>query len=340
MKHVQESLSQYYDYKFFKVFEEDEKAELQDKEKDGLAVIDKIQKNFDDFKNSSKGEILKYKEFWEENLKSKEAFSDGDIYKMFDGNYVVGVMELPVETLSDGSIEGGMGATDEPEEEIIEGKEVPSGDDEEQPKEDFFEEVQVPNPAGAKPAGPAVTNEAEGEEEDLDLDLTDDPAAEGGEDLNLDISEPTGGEEGGEEVDLDLDKPADDMGGEEVDLDMEAPAEEMPAEEPVDTTPDMNAPQKYFVVYDISGDEREEIFRTGSNNVVNAFNTFYNDTFKGAMKDAIIKHKEKKMVEKKEAEKSEKAKVETDKQSKIKKFLGESQRNYLNAVHTLKDLKD
>lgn len=328
MKHVQESLRQYYDYKFFRVFEEDEKADLQDKEKDGLAVIDKLKKNFDEFKKASKGEILKYKEFWEENQKAKEAFDEGgDIYKMFDSNYVIGVMDLAPETLSDGSIDGGMGATDEPEE-IIEGPEI--GTTEEEPAEDFFEEQQVPKP----------TNEAEGEEEDLDLDLTDEPDGEGGEDLDLDISEPTGGEEGeGEDLDLNLDEPTDDMGGEDLDLD----TEEMPAEEPVervpvDTTPDLNAPQKYFVVYDISGDEREEIFRCGSNNVVRDFTAFYNDTFKGAMKDAIVKYKEKKVAEKKEAEKTEKTKAETQKQSKIKKFLSESQRNYLNAVASVKKL--
>jgi hypothetical protein len=116
----------------------------------------------------------------------------------------------------------------------------------------------------------------------------------------------------------------------------------MPAESPEmsEPAPDMNAPQKYFVVYDTAGDEREEILRTGSNNVVSAFTSFYNDTFKGGMKNAIIKYKETKELQKKEAEKTEKAKVETDKSSKIKKFLGESQRNYLNAVHAISKLNE
>jgi len=118
MKHVRESLNQYYDYKFFKVFEEeDEKADLKKKEQDGLAVIEKLKKNFEDFKKDAKGEILKYKEFWEENKQTKEGFTEsGDVYKLFDSDFVAGVLELPVETLSDGSIDGGMGATDEPEE--------------------------------------------------------------------------------------------------------------------------------------------------------------------------------------------------------------------------------
>jgi len=316
MKHVRESLSQYYDYKFFKVFEEEEKTELQDKEKDGLAIIDKITKNFEDFKKNAKGEILAYKEFWEENKKTKEGYTEtGDVYKLFDSDYVVGVLELPAETLSDGSIDGGMGATDEPETEIIEGPEIEST--EEKPKEDFYEEVKVPNP----------NNEAEETEDDLDLDLGLGDE-ETGTDLEAPAEEPAPKETSLEEpVPQETDVPGDEN----------IPDEAMPTEEPA---PDLTAPQTYLVVYDISGDERDEIFRCGSNNVVNAFNSFYNDTFKGSMKNAILKYKEAKAQEKVEVEKSEKSKAETDKQSKVKKFLGESERSYLNAVHTVSKLND
>lgn len=285
MKHVRESLSQFNDYKFFRLFEEDNKKELQDKEKDGLAVIDKIQKNFEDFKKSAKGEILKYKEFWEENKKAKEAVSEtGEVYKLYDSDYVVGVLELPVETLSDGSIDGGFGATDEPEEEIIEGKEV---------------------------------SEAEEGEEDLNLDLEigDEPAPEGDADLNLSDSPSS---EGG-----DLESPdATNMDAIPTETPEETPAEDAAA--PEESTPDLTAPQKYFVVYDMSGDEREEILRTGSNNVANAFAEFYNDVFKGTMKSVILQYKEQKEAEKAEAEKKEKQKVQKDKQSKLSKFLGNS----------------
>lgn len=316
MKHVRESLSQYYDYKFFKVFEEkdEEKTELQDKEADGLAVIDKLNTNFDEFKKAAGGEILKYKEFWEENQQAKQAFDEnGSIYKMFDSDYVIGVMELPAETLSDGSIDGGMGATDEPEEEIIEGPEIGAEEVTDEPQEDFFEEQTVPNP----------TNEAI-EEDDEFADLED---PDGGEDVTSDIDAPS------DEL------PADDAPAESPEEEM--PMDDMPAEEPLGTeAPDLTAPQTYFVVYDISGDEREEIFRCGSNNVVNAFNAFYNDTFKGAMKNAIIKYKEATMAKKAEAEKEEKKKVETEKQSKIKKFLGEGRermQDYVSAAHTLNE---
>jgi hypothetical protein len=115
------------------------------------------------------------------------------------------------------------------------------------------------------------------------------------------------------------------------------PDDAMPPEDP---TTNLTAPQTYFVVYDISGDEREEIFRCGSNNVVNAFKSFYNDTFKGSMKNAILKYKEAKELEKQEAEKAEKQKEETSKESKLKKFLGESERSYLNAVHTVSKLNE
>jgi hypothetical protein len=311
-------LSQYYDYKFFKVFEEDEKTELQDKEKDGLAIIDKITKNFEDFKKNAKGEILKFKEFWEENKKTKEGYTEtGDVYKLFDSDYVVGVLELPAETLSDGSIDGGMGAIDEPETEIIEGPEIEST--EEKPKEDFYEEVKVPNP----------NNEAEEPEDDLDLDLG--LGDEGGDisgELDTPAEEPA------------VEEPAPEPNAEIPALE-EPAAEELPLEEPTPTeAPDLTAPGTYLVVYDISGDEREKIFRCGSNNVVNAFNTFYNDTFKGSMKNAILQYKEAKAQEKVEAKKTEKSKAETDKQSKVKKFLSESERSYLNAVHTVNKLSD
>jgi hypothetical protein len=279
MKHVKESLKEYNDYKFFKLFEEEkagtDKETLKSKEQDGLAIIDKITSNFEDFKKSAKGEVLKYKEFWEENKSIRRLFASepGDIYKLHDSDYAVGVLQLPVKTLSDGSIEGGLGASDEPQEEIIEGKEITQDE---------------PSPDDVQPV--------------MEAEETEDPAA------NLDF------------------------GGDGEVAPEEAPAEEAPVEEPAvapEETPEepqanLTSPGEYLVVYDLSGDgEREEIFRCGSNNVVKAFNAFYNDVFKGSMKDIIAKYKEQKEAEKVDAEKSEKKKVETEKQNKVKKFLGE-----------------
>jgi len=315
MKHVRESLKEFYDYKFFSLFEEEagtDKEVLKSKEQDALKIIDKITKDFEDFKKDSEGKIVKYKEFWEENQQVKKQFTEpGDIYKLFGSDYVVGVLELPVKTLSDGSIEGGLGATDEPEEEIIEGKEV-------EPKEEFFEEQTVPNAPGAASIGSTATNEAE-EGDDLDLDL------------NLDDEEPTetSKETSTQEDDLNLDLDLDDEKSTETPkkTSTKEPVEK-PVEEPMTEEPekDLTAPQKYLVVYDLTNGEKEEIFRCGSNNAVKAFNAFYNDVFKGSMKSAIANYKKQKEEEKLEAEKAEKKKMEAEKERKIKKFLGESKK--------------
>lgn len=259
MKYVQESLKEFNDYKFF-LFEEesgDNKENLKSKEKDGLAVVDKVFKDFEEFKKEAKGQVLKFKEFWEENQKTKKLFSEsGDIYKMFGKDFVVGVLKLQPEIRSDGSLEGGIGASPEGDEEIIEGKEVLTEAEASEVKEPIEEEPK--------------------QDPDLDLGLDKESGTE---------SEP---------------EPESSLEPENVDL---------------------KSPGTYLVVYDISGGEKEEIFRCGSNNVVKAFNAFYNDTFKGSMKSIIAKYKEQKEIEKKEAEKTEKQRAEREKESKIQKFL-------------------
>lgn len=296
MKHVRESLREFEEHKFFRLFEEEktnEKESLQSKEKDGLAIVDKIKKNFDDFKKDASDEILRYKEFWEENQSTKKSFSEaGSIYKLFDSDYVVGVLELPVETRSDGTVEGGLGASDEPEEEIIEGKEITQDE---------------PDPSDPQP----VTE------------------AEEGEDLGLDLGLPPA-ENKAPEQESEIGDLADETPVQEPEVPVEEP--QAPVEEPISSepqtaeepAPDLTTPQKYFVLYNMSGGEREEIFRCGSNNVVKAFDEFYNDIFKGSMKEIIAQYKKQKEEEKVEAEKAEKAKVEKDKESKVQKFLGES----------------
>jgi len=329
MKHVRESLKEFEDFKFFSLLEEEkagtDKETLKSKEGNGLKIINKITKDFDEFKKSASGEILKFKEFWEENQSVKKGFTEtGEgLYKLFGSDYVVGVLELPVQTLSDGSIEGGLGATDEPEEEIIEGKEITQDE---------------PSPSDAQP----VTEAEEGEEDkDKDLNLNLDDAPEGQPE-----NEPMPDEVSTEEPTTEepLEEPTGELTGEPTEQPTEQPSEQ-PTEEPSmssEPTTDLKAPQKYFVVYDISGDDREEIFRTGSNNVVKAFNSFYNDTFKGAMKNAIIQYKEQKQQEKVEAEKTEKAKKETEKQSKVQKFLGENlnEASYSDYAPWLSEVED
>lgn len=317
MKYVSETLNQFYDYKFFRVFEEKEVTDLKSREQDGLKVIDKIKKNFDEFKKDAKDEILKYKEFWEENKQNKEAFSEtGDIYKLYNSNFVIGVLELPVETLSDGSIDGGFGETEDSDEEIIEGKEINNESEENiiTESETFYEEHTVNNENDE-------LNEAD--DDDLDLDFGD-------EDTNLeDETDETDETDLGDEEETE-DMNLDDETGETDDLNLEDEEDTGMGDEIMqsddstddDSTSVIDGPQTYFVVYDITGDEREEIFRCGSNNVINAFREFYNDTFKGSMKNAILKYKEAKEAEKLEAEKSEKKKAESTRDSKFKKFLG------------------
>jgi len=316
MKHVQESLKDYYVYKSFRVFEDDEaeeKSTLKDKEKDGLAAVEKAKKNFEEFKKAAKGDIQKWKEFWEENKLTKEAFDEeGAIYQLWDSDFVVGVLELPATTLSDGSLDGGFGADDtepEVEEEIIEGPDL----QEMKPGNQLTEAVA---PEEDPMADIDLGLEDPGEPGDMgQTELGNEPPAPTGNDLAVDNPQENPAEvppvEGDPNADMD---PSIDPS---IDPSMDEPMSAEPEQ-----TPDLDAPQVYFVVYDNKGEGREEILRCGSNNVVKAFNAFYNDTFKGSMKDIIIQYKAQKEALKKEAEKSKKVKVEKEKDSKIKKFLG------------------
>jgi hypothetical protein len=333
MKHVRESLTDFENEQFFRQLfeseeteEKEEKTELQDKEKDALAIIKKITNDFEKFKSSAKGEIINFKNFWEENKKTKELFTEtGNIYKMHDSSYVVGVLELPTEVLSDGSIDGGMGAVDEPEEEIIEGK----------PTEEMKEVDDGLGLTNQTTQSDSPLSEAVGEEEDLkDLEDMVPVEDEKPEEKPVDnipekpIKEPLSQEEPEQEPTEELPK--------------------RPAEEPLETpetseTPNVpvsEAPQTYLVVYDVTGDERDEIFRCGSTNAVKAFRSFYEDTFKSTMKSVIQEYKEKKEQEKIEAEKSEKKKEESEKQRKVKKFLGKVKESLNEKFHGYDDEED
>lgn len=299
MKHVRESLTDFYNkkyfdalhYRMFEAEENDEKSKLQDKEKAALDVIKKVNDDFDKFKSAAKGEISQYKNFWEETQQAKELFSEnGNVYKMYGSDYVIGVLDLPTKIGADGSVEGGLGAFQE-EEEIIEGK----------PQEEIT--IEGDNSGMSAPDLGSGDNlaEAEGEEEDLDLDL-DKPA-----------EEPS------------LDEPAEEMPADDIPQETDVPGDEnMPGDAmPIEEEPFKEGPpQTYLVVYDMSGGEREEIFRNGSTNAVKAFRDFYENTFKGSMKVIIQEYKMKKAQEKKEAEAKEKERKEKEKSSKLQKFLG------------------
>jgi len=111
-KHVKETLGEFQDWRFFSILEAksedkdvDEKAEKEEEAKDGAEAINKLRDNLSRFETAAGGKILKYKEFFEENKDIADQFDeDGDMYKMWDSDYVAGVLILPDEALSDEEI--------------------------------------------------------------------------------------------------------------------------------------------------------------------------------------------------------------------------------------------
>jgi len=273
MKHVCESLNHYNDNKFFKIFEEkkekeesvDRKKEFQEKEKEGMSIIKKIIDNFKRFQSAAGNKILKYKEFWEENQEAKQNFDEsGNLYKLFDSNYVIGVLTLPDKAIDYDTIDNEIEKVEEDEEFNLDSD-----------AEDLSKET---------PVAPETTS-TEPKEETIDG--------------------------------ADLEKP---------DANIETPVEtNEPVSTPEVTMSDENVESKeYFVVFDMSG-ERDEIFRCESNNVIKAFNDFFENSFKGSMKSMINQYKEKKEKEKIELEKKEKAKQDAKKKEKLDKFLSEGE---------------
>lgn len=159
-KQVQETLGQFEDWKFFSVLEsknesdEDAKLAAED-EKDGLDVIKKLQDNLERFKSASGDKILKFKEFWEENQKATDGFDEeGDLYKLWDSDYVVGVLNLPDEALSDEELDAEIAEVDgdaveleddekEESEESEEGEEDEEKDEEEAEEDEEDEEEEA-----------------------------------------------------------------------------------------------------------------------------------------------------------------------------------------------------
>jgi len=284
MKHVQESLFQFNDHKFFKLLESKEEKEegiddFKDKtsesEKDGMAIIKKLQDNFKLFETAANGKILRYKEFWEDNKLMAESFEEtGKIYKMFDSDYVAGVLELPDAELGEDNIDDELSEINESSTKLNETEEfkgfnvndtMPDGEKEEETPEG---EEQTEE----KPEGEEQTEETpEGEEQ---------------------TEETPEGEEQTEETPEVEETPIEGVGG-----------------------------NRFFVVFDMSKDQREEIFKSDSSSVIEAFEDFYENTFKGSIKAQILKRKEKEGEIKKKIEMKEKEKLEKQKKEKLNKFL-------------------
>ena len=147
-KHVKETLGQFQDWQYFSLLESkkeeavDEKKMKQEEEKEGLDVIEKLKANLERFKSAAGDKILKYKEFWKENEECKEKFDEeGSIYKLFDSDYVAGVLNLPDKALSEGEIDAQIEEVGK-EKEGEEGEEKEGEEKEEEPEEDEIIEIE------------------------------------------------------------------------------------------------------------------------------------------------------------------------------------------------------
>jgi hypothetical protein len=302
-KHVKETLGQYLDWQFFSVLEDkkegpvDEKKMKSEEEKEGLDVIKKLQDNLERFKSAAGDKIIKYKEFWKENQDSKEKFDEGgSLYKLFDSDYVVGVLNLPDEALSEEEIDAQIEEVDKEKEgeEKEEGEEHEESETPEEEKEEHEEEIK----------------ENLNEKEALDLDLDEKPEEEeapfetpelGGEEETPEFAEPEG-EEAPE---------GEELGGEET---PEGEEEEGFTSEEPET-------KEFFAVFDMSGSEREEVFRTNNPSVIKQFTDFFENSFKACMKEQIAKFKQAQEDKRNEAELKAKEKQREERKGKLDNFL-------------------
>ena len=111
IKHVKETLGQFKDWQYFSLLEEkdeekkkssegddDEKKLKEEEAKEGAEAIDKLRDNLSRFETAAGGKIIKYKEFFDENQAASDEFDEeGDVYKMWDSDYVAAVLTLPDE---------------------------------------------------------------------------------------------------------------------------------------------------------------------------------------------------------------------------------------------------
>lgn len=330
MKYVKESLGEFNRPIYGHLFEKEDPKVAKDKklkdeeQKDGMAVIKKLQDNFKRFKTAAGNKILKYKEFWEENKSISSDFDEkGEIYKLWDTNYVAGVLNLPDEALSDEALDSEIDLLDrenkdkEPEKEEKE-------DDKKEEKEEKEEKEDLKE-SWVRPKGERFLLEKKEKGEDLGLDM-DLPF---GEDEKDPKEEKSGKEKkmsgpsfekklkGGEESDEGFGD------GEELGFGDESEEEELGVGDDLSFASEGESAEN-FVLYDISGSERDIVFRTKDPKVIESFRDFFENTFKAAIKEQIRIFKE--AQAQKEAEEKAKADEELRKKRKGKfdKFIKES----------------
>lgn len=108
MKQVQESLYSFEDNKFFsslneaeEIIEKEEKLTPEEKkklsiekQKQGMAVIKKLQANWKRFKSIAGDKTQSYGDFWAEQKNANNSIGQqGMFYNLYDSNYIVGVVK-------------------------------------------------------------------------------------------------------------------------------------------------------------------------------------------------------------------------------------------------------
>jgi len=310
-KHVKETLGQYLDWQFFSVLEAkkeepvDEKKMKSEEEKEGLDVIQKLKDNLERFKSAAGDKIIKYKEFWKENQDQKDKFDEGgSLYKMFDSDYVAGVLNLPDEALSEEEINAQIEEVDKEKEE-----EGTDHDEEtETPEEEAAESQETQEKEKEEGKEKHEVKESLNEQEDLDLDLDEKPEEEAFEQPEL----------GGEEETPEFASP-----DEEVAPEGEEPGgeEEIEGEDEEGFTPEEPETKEFFAIFDMGGSEREEVFRTDNPSVIKQFNDFFENSFKACMKEQIAKFKQAQEDKRNEAELKAKEKQREERKGKLDAFL-------------------
>jgi hypothetical protein len=337
----------------------EEKGENKDKkirdeeEKEGLSIIKKLQSNLKKFQKFADNEILKYKKFWDENQEiSSEFDSEGSIYKLWDTDYIAGVLQLPDEALSDEELEAEIEAVDSEKEGEDEDLEDDKDDgSEEEEKEDDEEELEEGNAfsgavkkakdAGKKdfkfkgkkypvkeswrPEGEEFPLYEEDEEEEFpgfDPDsFGEENKKEGGDESDIEVLD---GEAIEAEDDLSID--SEDSFGDDMEIeDTEGFGDTEDIEGDDLDFHSGEETSEYFVLYNMGGSEREEIFRTDSPKVIKDFIDFFENEWKADVKSQIQAFKQAQEEKKEKAEVEAKEKIRKERKSKLDQFMKESE---------------
>ena len=393
-KHVKETLGQFQDWKYFSLLEEkaeskDDKKYKDEEAKDGMDAIKKLRDNLSRFETASGGKILKYKEFWEENQKVADGFDEeGDIFKLWDSDYVAGVLTLPDEALSDDELNAKISEVDEKT-----GKD--QGEEDVDDKEDAEEEAEDDAEDAIEDIDDEDEEAEEEDEEDKDKEDEEDleegnafgkavkdakkkgkkdfkvggkkfPVKESwrpdGEEFRLfeaeeaeeEAEEETEDKEEGAGDFAGFDPDALDLGSEEEGEESEGKGSEEDVEvedgEAIELDGDLDGDgeaeggmefgnegesHEYFVIYDMSGGDREEVFRTDNPKVIEEFKNFFENEWKAAVRTQIQQFKEAQEEKKREAEAKAKEELRQKQKANLDKFLKESDEG-LSAYDKLK----